>query len=410
MGIRAKQMLSSTFTSAEVTRVFASGSVALDRLAEAVIQADGGQAFTADQPFGGFKITGLGAGVSATDGVTKAQLDSASLGLTWVDPVLVKEVVGSATIATIDGLTPTKGDAYVASDAGTPAAGTSDALVAGSITEFNGTSWLESVAGSGGFVPSGTRALASIQTALNGSIGLTDGVDDGKILDWDGTSLTPSAETSPVDGNAVLVSGEGTCFENNAFVFDGTVPTGVWVQFAGTSTANAGGGLTASGNVLSVGAGAAITVNADDVAVDPTGLIQGGAAEVDGDFLDIDFAPTNYTEATGTVGGVGSVLVDHLTAHLGGIDTALASAGNSTSNQESITTEVITGTDTAITDTLNNTPTGDVTVILYLNGIQQVQGAGADYTISSQTITWLASSGTAVDMDATDVLIAVYLS
>ncbi len=89
--------------------------------------------------------------------------------------------------------------------------------------------------------------------------------------------------------------------------------------------------------------------------------------------------------------------------------TALAEP-NDTENQESVTTEVITGTDTAITDTLNNTPISNASVILFLNGVQQEQGATKDYTISGSTITWLASTGTAVDMDTSDVLIAEYWS
>ena len=71
---------------------------------------------------------------------------------------------------------------------------------------------------------------------------------------------------------------------------------------------------------------------------------------------------------------------------------------------------MISSSDTALTDLLNNTPISDASVALYLNGLQQQQGATFDYTLSGTTITWLASTGTAVDMDATDVLIAVYLS
>jgi hypothetical protein len=54
----------------------ASGSVALDRLAEAVIQADGGQAFTANQSMGGFKLTNLGTPTVSTDAATKDYVDT----------------------------------------------------------------------------------------------------------------------------------------------------------------------------------------------------------------------------------------------------------------------------------------------------------------------------------------------
>ena len=52
--------------------------------------------------------------------------------------------------------------------------------------------------------------------------------------------------------------------------------------------------------------------------------IQGGTDEVDGDKLDIDFTPTNYTPDV-TPSEVTSV--DHLSSHLNGIDIKLASVG-----------------------------------------------------------------------------------
>lgn len=52
--------------------------------------------------------------------------------------------------------------------------------------------------------------------------------------------------------------------------------------------------------------------------------ISGGADEIDGDQLDIDWNPANYTPTTTPTEATS---VDHLTAHLAGIDAALASAG-----------------------------------------------------------------------------------
>lgn len=499
MGIRAKQMAAATFgataagrapfgaglfDAATASSVFASGAIATDRLTDGAefVQRDGSVAMTGALAMGTNKITGLGDGTAATDAATKGQLDAAVAGLNWVSPVAVKELVGSASVATINGLSPTIGDAYVATDAGTPTAGTSDALVAGSIAEFDGTSWIEIVAGSGGFPPDGARALASVQTALNGTIGLTDGVDDGKFLQWDGTSLTPATETPPNDGNAVLVNGDGGVFEDLGYTYNGTVPTGTWVQFAGASAANAGAGLSASGNVFNVGdVNRGVQVNTDDLEVDASeiagdglkqnggnswvldvepadfagagleddgsdnlriassaagnGLTGGGGSalavdpdattggdtapvtvglngvgvdvtSLDGDHLTVDFTPANYSPDAGPAEAAD---VDDLAAHLKGIDNSLASAGG-TPRQETVTTENVSGSDTALADTLDNTPTSNAAVKLFLNGVFQVQGAGADYTISGTTITWLASSGTAVDMDTTDVLIAVYES
>ncbi|MDP6722773.1 MAG: hypothetical protein QGF59_29185, partial [Pirellulaceae bacterium] len=60
---------------------FSAGSVGLDRLEEAVIQADGGQAFTADQSMGSNKITNLATPTADSDAATKAYVDSTAEGL-----------------------------------------------------------------------------------------------------------------------------------------------------------------------------------------------------------------------------------------------------------------------------------------------------------------------------------------
>ena len=86
---------------------------------------------------------------------------------------------------------------------------------------------------------------------------------------------------------------------------------------------------------------------------------------------------------------------------------------NAIPRQEAITTEAITGSDTVLGDSLSNVPiVSAVTLNLYLNGVHQKQGAGFDYTVNPTTgaITWLASTGTAVDMETSDTLDASYLS
>lgn len=107
------------------------------------------------------------------------------------------------------------------------------------------------------------------------------------------------------------------------------------------------------------------------------------------------------------VGSAGQVLTVNAGAAAGVSWTTPSSA---TWQQEQVTTQNITNTDTALTDLLNNTPVGASSVVLHLNGVMQSQGSGKDYTIASKTITWLASTGTAVDMVSTDELIATYQS
>lgn len=87
-----------------------------------------------------------------------------------------------------------------------------------------------------------------------------------------------------------------------------------------------------------------------------------------------------------------------------------AAQTGATCRQEAVAAQNITNADTALTDLLDYTPLASTCVHLYLNGVHQSQGAGKDYTISSKTITWLASTGTAVDMVSTDEIIVGYLS
>lgn len=72
------QIKSGTITN---TQIAAGANIALSKLAEAVIQADGGQAFTGDQSMGGFKLTNLGTPSSSTDAATKGYVDTAVTGL-----------------------------------------------------------------------------------------------------------------------------------------------------------------------------------------------------------------------------------------------------------------------------------------------------------------------------------------
>ena len=64
------QLMDDTITNAKIN---SAAAIALSKLAEAVIQADGGQAFTGDQDLGGFKLTGLGAPSGANDAARKAE-------------------------------------------------------------------------------------------------------------------------------------------------------------------------------------------------------------------------------------------------------------------------------------------------------------------------------------------------
>jgi hypothetical protein len=355
------------FDSATVTAKFASASIALDRLAEAVLQADGGQALTGDLPAGSNKITGLADPTAAQDAATKAYVDGIATGIAWKDPVTVFGMIGERTIAQIDALTPALGDSVVAADAGTPSAGTSDALAAGDIAEFDGTSWKEIVANSGGLVPAGVRVVLSTTQALQSPF--TDATDDGRIVlsvadpgAFNGTFSDWNDTGDAVDGNAVLVQGAETntaesANENLGYVFDGAVATGSWIQFTGAGQINAGAGLTKTGNTLSV---------------NPADLISAGSAEIDGDQIDIDWNPTNYTPTTAPTEATS---VDHLTAHLAGIDAALVVAGAAPVTSDKAQAPAATAGDDSDTGlTITSTPNGYVQV--FVNGVKYELGDG----------------------------------
>jgi len=202
----------------------------------------------------------------------KTYVDNLVVGLKWLEPASVLAYMGTRTVAQINGLVPSGGWAVVASDAGTPTAGTSDALAAGDIAEFDGTQWKKIVANAGGFVPVGTRAIVSAGGLF---APLTDGVDDNKIATFNGASNTPTL-VAPVDGNALLINGDPSFYENSGFTYD----TSAWVQFTGAASIVAGAGLTKAGNTLDVGAGNGIAADADTIRVVVDTASTGGTASV----------------------------------------------------------------------------------------------------------------------------------
>ena len=170
-------------------------------------------------------------------------------------------------------------------------------------------------------------------------------------------------------------------------------------QIGSGSPRGAGAGLVLNVNDLDVVANGdgSIVVNANDIQVGVITEPQHGDQPLN-DGL-------QHAAATGAVNGFMSAADK---TKLDGIDTG--AEVNDTPNQEAVTTEAITGTDTVMSDTLNNAPISSASVQIYLNGVLQEQGAGKDYTVSGSSITWLAASGTAVDQEVSDVMTAVYLS
>lgn len=123
-----------------------------------------------------------------------------------------------------------------------------------------------------------------------------------------------------------------------------------------------------------------------------TGLLRDGAtpaaSELSGD------ATTNGSNALtlATVNtNIGSFTNGSFTVNGKGLITA-ASNGTAAAQNQGSPTGSINGSNTSFT--LSPTPAASANVNCFLNGLQQRQGAGNDYTISSATITYLTAPAT----------------
>jgi hypothetical protein len=247
---------------------------------------------------------------------------------------------------------------------------------------------------------------------------------------------------TPVDGDRILVDQQSTPAEDGIYIADTSAwsrsadaPTGaeargwrVWIEDGtvdgdrlyacsnnkGSDVVGTDGltfGLIGAGSPRGAGAGTVLNGNDIDVAS------ANAAITVEADT--ITFVALQNDTMHGARGGTSSNHPDAISSgdsgFMTGADKAILdglSGGNNTPQQEPVTTETITGSDTAIADVLDNIPIVTLSLNLFLNGVRQKQGATFDYTVNDSTgaITWLASSGTAVDMETTDTLDASYLS
>lgn len=113
---------------------------------------------------------------------------------------------GNRTVTQINALSPSRGWVVIATDSGTPSAGSSDALTAGDGAEFNGTSWKKLWDGVNGFPPVGTTLVVAATGATLYSP-LTSVTDNAKVVVFDGLSLSPVSKTTPTAGDYKLING-----------------------------------------------------------------------------------------------------------------------------------------------------------------------------------------------------------
>lgn len=328
-----------------------------------------GGTMTGDIAMGGFKVTGLANGTLSQDAVTKAQLDAVQSSVStfeWQESA--KDYVVNNTLAPATEVT---GDRYILSaDGGAPHIDW-DGASAGDIVEFNGTVWV----------------------AVTPSIGTFISADDepNKLYLWGGAAW------------------DAKNFEQTT-ASTGLVKSGFDIQMASTA---GGAGLTFTAGVLAVGAGAAIDVAADAVAVkydaatiklngsnqlyvDQTALTAVNAATVDSiegasllrsDTSD-NFTSGTLTFDTGTslVAAAGSTFNVAGTFQIGGVSTSVTALelNNLGTFLRETPAEVPNGVISQFS--LTQTPiTGSLMV--FLNGV--LQEPIDDYTLAGTTVTFL---------------------
>lgn len=323
------QIMAGTITDAEIA---SDAAIALSKLEEAVIRADGGQAFTADQSMGSHKLTNVQDPTSDQDAATRA----------WVLAQLSGGVTPHATA--------------------TRAATTANITLANEQT-IDGVS-----------VVDGDRVLVKNQSSSE---------DNGLYIVADGGSWTRADEFdswSEVPGMLVSVE-EGTANADTLWLstadLGGTLDTTAitFIQLPGPNDIVAGNGLTRSGQTLNVVAGdGSIVANADEihVGVSGSGAITGGGAlavAVDGSTIEINS--------------------NALRVKPGGIGETQLGAGVYQKVANIIVRETPSGSvnGSNVTFTLANTPIAGSEQV-FLNGILQEPGSGNDYTISGGMITY----------------------
>ena len=285
-----------------VTNDMLEGSIALSKLAEAVIKADGSVTYTGNQDMGGNNLTNLAQASNPADAVTLSQLQSWSSSLDFQADVLDMQ-----EDATLDPGSPNTGDRYVITDSGN----------------------------------------------LHTNFGAISGLEDNDIVEWTGSEFEVAYDVS-VQGEGALVWDRdsktfqywnGTVWQEHGGLSGITAGDGlsktsntldvVVSDFAGSGLEDSGGNdlrLSAQGNGIGGGAGSLLTVTPDSTTGGDTAPVTVGANGVgvdvtalDGDHLSVDFTPSNYTPDDSPSEADDA---DDLAAHLKGIDSALTSAGS----------------------------------------------------------------------------------
>ena len=187
---------------------------------------------TANLSIGGFRVTNVADPLNPQDVSTKNYVDNAVAGLVWKSPARVASTANIA-IATalinasvIDGVTVATGDrVLLKNQTATAENGIYVVVATGAASRSTDANTVAQLVGAAVYVESGTVAASQVYNLIS-----------------------PTSVTGFTLGTTGIT----------------------WSQFSGASVATAGAGLTATGNIFAVGAGAGIVVNADSVTVDRT--------------------------------------------------------------------------------------------------------------------------------------------
>ncbi|HEX7295269.1 MAG TPA: hypothetical protein VF251_05915 [Pyrinomonadaceae bacterium] len=363
------QIMDDTITNAQIK---SDAAIDLSKLAEPVIQADGGQSFTADQSMGGNKLTNLDDGTNPGDAINLSQLEAAVAAIASGS---AKNVVRLATTANI---------------------------------VLSGTQTIDGVAGS-----ADDRVLVKNQTAPE---------ENGIYLMKSGAWVrTTDADSWTELVGAIVPVAEGTANHDTVWLITadqggvlGTTAV-TTVQLPGPSDILAGAGMTRTGQTLDVvAADTSLTVGANNVAVNPGDGIEissGVRVKLDGSTLARSGSGMKVADAgiTGTQlaasvagdglsGGAGSALSvntddstiekssDALRVKDAGITSAKLGTGARRIVRETPSGSVNGSNDTF---TLANTPASGKEEV-FLNGLLQEPG-GEDYTITTNSIVFVSA-------------------
>lgn len=357
--IKKSQLDSLSIVNADIDNAAA---IATTKLADGAnfLKKDGSIAYTADQSFGGFKATNLGAPTSANDAATKSYVDSVAQGLSTKDAVRV------ATTANIT---------------------------------LSGTQTIDGVA-----LSVGNRVLVKNQTnqTQNGTYVVSAGA-------W---SRATDSDTGTELVNAFYFVQEGTTLQATGWVQStpGPITLGstniVFAQFSGAADYVAGNGLTKTGLTFDVGTASSsrIVVNADNidlatvgtagtygrVTVDAYGRVTSGTNDTTDSVAEggTNLYFTNVRAQSAITGGASSIVTANLTASRALVSDASGKVSVSTVTSTQL--GYLSGVTSAIQTQLNAKQGLDATLTA-LSGLttsadQTIYSTGAD-TFAMTTLT-----------------------